>query len=135
MEEKIRNVFDRQFSELTSLAIIQRFGNELKLFITVMLKVDDFNCFAGLVDAHYCNDIEYLIELPFYGFPYNEIAQEDRLTSSGHILPLREAFHSGKPMLIPNGEISFALWHLSEDKLYKYKWIETARQRTVTGRP
>ena len=108
LDKKYQQVIDR-YTDLKSLTTIDR--DSAKLFVSVMLNSTDFNYFAGFVEANFFTDLEYIMDLPFYGFPVNAKAQGNMATTHEYIVPTKQEFRSGTPCFFPNAGISFVFTH------------------------
>ena len=108
LDKKYQQVVDR-YTDLKCLTTIDR--DSAKLLISVMLNSTDFNYFAGFVEANFFTDLEYIMDLPFYGLPVDAEAQANVAAKYEYIMPTKREFQSGKPCFFPNAGISFVFTH------------------------
>jgi hypothetical protein len=108
LDKAYQQVINR-YTDLRNLTTIDR--DRAKLFVSVMLNATDFNYFASFIETHFFTDLEYIMDLPFYGFPVDAKAQANMDTTHEYIVPTKQEFQSGKPCLFPNAGISFVFTH------------------------
>jgi hypothetical protein len=108
LDKKYQQVIDR-YRNLKSLTTFDRDG--AKLVVSVMLNANDFNYFASFIEANFFTDLEYIMDVPFYGFPVDTEAQAQVAAKYKYIMPTKLGFQSGKPCFFPNAGVSFIFKH------------------------
>jgi hypothetical protein len=79
-------VIDR-YRELKNLTTFDK--DEAKLFVSVMLNANDFNYFASFIEANFFTDLQYILDVPFYGFPVDADAQAQVAAKYHYIVPTK----------------------------------------------
>jgi hypothetical protein len=108
LDKQYQQVIDR-YADLRNLTTIDR--DEAKLFVSVMLNATDFNYFASFIEANFFTELEYIMDLPFYGLPVDAEAQANVAAKYEYVVPTKREFQSGKPCFFPNAGISFVFAH------------------------
>ena len=108
LDKRYQQVIDR-YRDLKNLTTIERDGE--KLFFSVMLNATDFNYFTSFIEKNFFTDLEYIMDIPFYGFPADAEAQANVAAKYEYILPTNREFQLGKPCFFPNAGISFVFTH------------------------
>jgi hypothetical protein len=110
LDNRYQSVIDR-YADLKNLTTFDIDG--ARLSISVMLRAADFNYFIDFIERNFFTDLQYVMDLPFYGFPANAEERASVSTKYGYILPTRREFQSGTPCFFPNDGISFGFEHPS----------------------
>jgi hypothetical protein len=90
------------YDQLTNLITMKRHG--ANLYFSIMLSANDFTYFAGFIEEHFFEELEYMFEIPFLGFPVDAEAQKNVAASHGLLLPTRLEFQAGEPCAFPNDD-------------------------------
>jgi len=110
LDSRYQTVIDG-YADLRNLTAFDIDG--AKLFISVMLGTADFNYFRDFIERNFFEELQYVMDLPFYALPANAEEQASVSEKYGYILPTRPEFQSGKPCFFPNDGISFGFEHLT----------------------
>ena len=129
LDSRYQSVIDR-YADLRNLTTFDIDG--AKLFISVMLGAADFNYFIDFIERNFFTELQYVMDLPFYGFPANAEEQASVSAKYGYILPTRREFQSGKPCFFPNDGISFGFEHLTlhrDDRALRQNYLEQPKEK------